>query len=232
MKKITLLLIALFALFFTASSLQAATVEVGSKDNLRIAPVAGTKETWTPTGVSVSDEALQYGDTWKEMFEKPGIIKINAVVPVMTSDHRKMIGVFKMETRTITDIALVYNKNKKTIEAVTNAGVAKTKWEFSPFIIFAILAIFAMVGSNILRRKLVAPVASVASAAAIAAFAAMVSIVFTPVISVDCVAVVAVFSAFFIAYNSDNKWNCLRKYWKASVIFYVFMIATIVLFYL
>ena len=162
MKKFFGAMLAALVLFSAPTFTQAAEIEVGSNGALRIAEPKQTP--WTPTGVSVSEEALKFGDAWKEAFQNPG-----TVAPVKTHAKHKMTGAFTETILTIADMAVVYDKDAGTVTTVLSAAIVKTDEQFNPFLIFAIIAVLAMIVSNTFTLN--AKGAAAAAAAAVTAFA-------------------------------------------------------------
>ena len=215
MKQITFVVFAL--IFFSISSLlQAAIVEIGSKGNLQ----TGTGETWTSTGVSISDEALQY-DAWKVAFREPGTL-----VPVKTSVHSIKTGLFKTEDQTIVDLGLVYDKEKKIIWATRTQNVVETKTKFNPFLIFAVLAILMM----IIGKSAVYMDNNKKNLAIIVFSATWIFTAFALVFSIVGPASVAVLTALVTIIIAGHFDTLGRKFKIASNIFSACMIGGIVLF--
>src|SRR3989344_2917804 len=106
--------------------------------------VAETKKTWQNTGVQVSDDARPYDDALLEAYKNPG-----KAVPVKTHRERKLRWL-EITVTTIADASVVYDEKERRIHLVTDAFVVETETRVSLFLIFAGIAVLAMIVLNIL----------------------------------------------------------------------------------
>ena len=163
-----ILSIALFLFSFSPAFVQAAEIEVGGDGALRAVEQAG--QTWTPTGVSVSDEALAFGDAWKEAFRNPG-----RAVTVKTHKEHEMTGPFTETIKTFADTGILYDKVASTVTVGSVVAVEETSTRLNLFLIFAIIALLAVAASRVLLKKNKAGAFVIAFCAAVVAayFASM-----------------------------------------------------------
>ena len=216
-------MLAALVLFSAPTFTQAAEIEVGSNGALRIAEPKQTP--WTPTGVTGSEEALKFGDAWKEAFQNPG-----TVAPVKTHAKHKMTGAFTETILTIADMAVVYDKDAGTVTTVLSAAIVKTDEQFNPFLIFAIIAVLAMIVSNTLpltaKDDAAAVVVAVVAAAAAAAVVVVAAAAVVVVAAAAVVVVAAVVGVVVAAVVGDTT-----VYKVASGIFYVAMLIAVYAMY-
>jgi len=145
------LLSALALIIFTLPAF-AGNVEVGSDGSLRIGST--TSVVWKGTGITVSEEAVQYPQ-WEEAFKNPDSpISVGRATIKYDSDGFYLIA-------TLTTKQVVYDPAKKTIALTSDT---KTERSFNMFFIFAIIALVSMAVLNVTSRqqKLSVVVASLA----------------------------------------------------------------------
>ncbi len=147
MKTISVLLFILFA-----PVLHGAMIEQNAKGDLRV--VGEGRETYSPTGISVSAEALAYQDDWKYAYKQPGV---PMHVEGLTNVTFKAIDMFNLERTRTADVALLYDKENKIIKVVKNVFLDQDKI-LNPILIISILTIILMVVTNLFSKKSWSPV--------------------------------------------------------------------------
>ena len=117
-------------------------VEIDADRTLR---AEETNKTWQKTGVTISEEeARQYDGAWQKAYDNPG-----KRVPVKTHHEYKRRWL-EITVTTIADASVVYDEKERRIHLVTDAFVVETETRVSLFLIFAGIAVLAMIVLNIL----------------------------------------------------------------------------------
>ncbi len=226
------LVLFVFALVMSASVALAAEVEVAPDGRLR----AVGQEEWQRIDVTVTPEALAYGDdVWQEAYRNPW-----KPMPVKTHREHETDGWFHITVTTISDTAVVYNKAERLIKSVKVESISVEK-QPNWFIILIGIAALVMIVSNVLflfwrdSRGNVATFAFVVAAIA-ATFVAIAFSSFSAATAATATAdgvaaIVAAFAFLVAAIVAALNAGDARVYRVASGVFYILIVLSVILFY-
>ncbi len=220
--------LAILASLFVAASASAGNIERGSDGSVRILQV--NPVIYTPLDITVTPEALAYGDLWKQSLVSGGVV---------SAEQQKIEwatkGLFYKTKTIVATVGIVYDKSAKRVDVVKNAVLSSEK-SFNPSLIFWAVAMIAMTVfvASVRQRHYNKSnaVAAIFVVAALTAFGSIVAIISSAVVVVvACFAFVSAVAVFSLAAKNFRNNKKKKAYMGACILFYLFMVAIVIFQY-
>lgn len=151
MKVLVALLTALLAGSIGSTVFAHVAVEVNQNGEYRVAVSA---DHWETAGINVTDEAQRYIDGTKKAVGSPG-----EFIPVVTREvPKEMVSPFGLKRDLVAYGGVVYDSEHKEVMMVNDPTVLSNSVVFSPFLVYLVFALAAMLLLNIRHPRFEAPV--------------------------------------------------------------------------
>lgn len=158
MKVLVAIIIALLAGFIGNTVFAQVAIERSQNGGYLIAMATNRWE----EGINVTDEAQRYIDAAKKAKESPG-----KFFPVVTREvPKEMVGPFELKKDFVAYSGVVYDSENEEVIVVNNPTILSSSIVFSPFLIYWVFALVAMLLLNIRYSRREAPIYDVSASMA------------------------------------------------------------------